>query len=94
MPASHNGSMGNPVDETGAVFDAAQDNAGALGSSEMQPLNSESDIEFVIDIFIQAVKDGNLKVVKEMVESGAIDINNDCIDEIPGLHWALSLIHI
>lgn len=56
--------------------------------SQAQFLESELDTEFVVETFIEAIKDDDLKVVKEVVESGAIDINKDCIDELPGLHWA------
>lgn len=56
--------------------------------NQTQVLDSELDSEFVVETFIEAIKDGDLKVVKDVVESGAIDINNDCINELPGLHWA------
>ncbi|QHS76149.1 putative palmitoyltransferase AKR2 [Saccharomyces paradoxus] len=88
MPISHDENMKKTSNGTSAVVDVAQHAASDSDNNKAQLLGIESDTEFVIDIFIEAAKDGNLKLVKDVVESGAVDINNDCIDELPGLHWA------
>ncbi|CAI4051307.1 hypothetical protein SKDZ_15G1880 [Saccharomyces kudriavzevii ZP591] len=85
MSASHDQNMEGSSTET---LDAAQHAATALAGGQTPLMGAQSDAEFVVDVFIEAVKDGNLKVVKDVVESGAIDINKDCCDELPGLHWA------
>lgn len=70
------------------VTDVAQHAVSDSDNNKAQLLGDGSNTEYVVDIFIEAAKDGDLKVVKDVVESGAVDINNDRIDELSGLHWA------
>ena len=55
------------------VTDVAQHAVSDSDNNKAQLLGDGSNTEYVVDIFIEAAKDGDLKVVKDVVESGAVD---------------------
>lgn len=77
----------NSIKSTEAVLETLDSELNTIADTKTEP-PTEQELNPTLAKYMRSCQEGNLTIVKELISSGQVLVNDTFSDEITGLHWA------